>query len=185
MDAIQVLLERNSMAQLSGKVTEAQLEILLKAALRAADHGWLHPTRFITVQGNARAQLGKIFLESTDDWQNLSVEKQNKLEQAPLRAPLLIIVVNQAQDHPKIPRLEQLLSSAAGAQNILNAAAALGLGAIWRTGDVAHNPQVAKGLGLAQNEQIVGFVYVGEAAAAAKALPELDLGDFVQSFNTN
>ncbi len=180
MDAIQTLLERNSRAQLAGEVSKTQLELLLKAALRAADHGWLHPTRFITVQGKAREQLGKIFLENSEDWQNLSLEKQNKLLHAPLRAPLLIVVINQLQEHPKIPKLEQLLSSAASAQNILNAAAALGLGAIWRTGDVAHNPNVAKALGLAQNEQIVGFVYVGEAQGEAKPLPELNLSDFVQ-----
>lgn len=179
MDALTVLTQRNSIALLGGQVSEEQEHWLLKAALRAADHGWLHPTRFMLIKGQAREALGELFLHSAQDWQQLSEEKQQKLLNAPLRAPLVIVVIHRAQEHPKIPPHEQLLSSAASAQNILNAAAALGLGAIWRTGEMADNVQLHQALGLEKSDKIVGFIYVGEPKTEPKPLLDLAPKDFV------
>lgn len=181
MNAIETLLTRNSTAQLQEPApTIDQISTMVQVALRAADHGWLFPTRFIAIEGDNRAKLGQIFLESTENWQQLPEEKQHKLRNAPLRAPLIIAVVNKTQQHAKIPAQEQLLSSAASAQNLINAAWALGLGAIWRTGDVASNPQVAAKLGLATNEQIIGFIYLGQHNGNPKNLPQHNTNDFLQ-----
>lgn len=181
MNAIDALLTRNSMAQLEGPApTIEQIGTMVQAALRAADHGWLNPTRFIVIQGENRKKLGQIFLESAQNWQQLPEEKQQKLLNAPLRAPLIIAVVHQQKQHHKIPAQEQLLSSAASTQNLINAAWALGLGAIWRTGDNAFNPQIAAKLGLTAHEQIVGFVYIGQRGSAPKKLPQHNIEDFVQ-----
>lgn len=180
MNAIEALTQRVSVAQLTGPdVPSEQVAIMLQAALRAADHGWLRPSRFLTIQGEHRDCLGKIFLESTENWQDLPVENQHKLRHSPMRAPLIIVAICNIQDHPKVPALEQLLSTGAAVQNIVNAAFALGLGAIWRTGAIAHNRKVADALGLTASEQIVGFVYVGHNKVAPKAPPVLDLADFV------
>ncbi len=62
---------------------------------------------------------------------------------------------------------------------MLIAAHALGLGAIWRTGEMAYNPLVQKGLGLAENEKIVGFVYLGENEGRQKSLPDISVDDYV------
>lgn len=180
MNAIEALTQRNSIASLTGPdVTIEQLNTLIQAGLRAADHGWLKPSRFITVTGDQRQQLGQVFLKCTESWQEMSEDQQHRLLNSPLRAPLIIISVSRIIDHPKIPRIEQLLSTAASTQNIINAAWALGLGAIWRTGAVAQNPQVAAALGLAEDEQIVGFVYVGHCNQVPKKLPELKPEDYV------
>lgn len=180
MNAIEALTQRVSVAQLTGPdIPSDQIGIMLQAALRAADHGWLRPSRFLTIQGEHRDCLGKIFLESTDNWQDLPLESQQKLRNSPMRAPLIIVAICNIQDHPKVPALEQLLSTGAAVQNIVNAAFALGLGAIWRTGAIAHNRKVADELGLKASEQIVGFVYVGHSNTVAKTPPVLDLADFV------
>lgn len=180
MNAIEALTQRNSIASLTGPdITIEQLNTLIQAGLRAADHGWLKPSRFITVAGDQRQQLGQVFLENTESWQEMPEDQQHRLLNSPLRAPLIIISVSCIKDHPKIPRIEQLLSTAAATQNIINAAWALGLGAIWRTGNVAHNPQVAAALGLEENEQIVGFVYIGHRNQDPKKLPDLQTEDFV------
>lgn len=183
MNAIETLLTRNSMAQLEDpEPTIEQIGTMVQVALRAADHGWLYPTRFISIKGENRQKLGRVFLESTKDWQQLSEDKQQRLLNAPLRAPLIMVVVHQQQQHPKIPAQEQLLSSAASAQNLINAAWALGLGAIWRTGDPAFTPQVAAALGLKAHEQIVGFVYIGQPKDEPKKLPELNLENFLHEW---
>lgn len=184
MDAIQALTRRVSVAQLTGPdITASEEHILFQAALRAPDHAWLRPSRYLTVRGEAREDLGRVFLESADDWQSLSEDKKHKLLNMPMRAPLLIVAICAVQEHPKVPRDEQLLSTGAGVQNILTAAWALGLGAIWRTGDVAHNQAVASALGLAAHEVIVGFVYVGRYNGEPRLPPEMDTAAFVQDWN--
>ena len=61
---------------------------------------------------------------------------------------MIIILVNTFKEHPKVPAIEQKLSTAAAAQNIMLALNAMGYGAIWRTGKLAFNPFVAKDLAL-------------------------------------
>lgn len=182
--AIGALLNRVSCANLGGDApTEEQLETILQAALRAADHGRLKPTRFISIKGEARNKLGQVFLHSQSNWQQLSPEKQQKLLNAPLRAPLLLVVVNTKQPHPKISQQNQLLASGAAAQNIINAAWALGLGAMWRSGELATNPQVAAALGLGNYESIVGFIYLGERQTEPKPAPKINSSKFLQEWN--
>ena len=44
---------------------------------------------------------------------------------------------------------------------MINAAFALDLGVMWRTGSPAYQSIVTRGLGLEENEKIVGFLYLG------------------------
>lgn len=183
MDAIQALTGRVSVAQLTGPdITPDEEEILFRAALRAPDHAGLRPSRYLTVRGQAREELGRIFLESAPDSASLSPDKKEKLLNMPMRAPLIVVAICSVVDHPKVPRDEQLLSTGAGVQNLLNAAWALGLGAIWRTGDVSVNPDVARSLGLSANELIVGFIYVGRLAGEARTAPQLEVSAFVRQW---
>jgi nitroreductase len=78
--------------------------------------------------------------------------------------------------HPKIPPLEQIASAAAAAQNMLLAAHALGFAAKWATGKQAHDAGVKAGLGLAAEDEIIGFLYLGSYAVdhPAPARPGLE-----------
>jgi len=83
-----------------------------------------------------------------------------------MRAPLIVAV--GAQITPgKIPEVEQVAAVAAAIQNMQLAAAALGLGAVWKTGAPAYDPTIKAWLGLAPQDHIVGFVYIGRAATTA------------------
>jgi nitroreductase len=50
---------------------------------------------------------------------------------------------------------------AAAIENLLLAAHASGLGAMWRTGAMVDEPEVREALGLAPEDAIVAFVYLG------------------------
>ena len=67
---------------------------------------------------------------------------------------------------------EQVLAVGAAVQNIMVAAHALGIGAMWRTGDLANDETVKARLGFADKDQVVGFVYLGTPAGALKNLPD-------------
>ena len=183
MEALEALQTRNASSRLSGTVSESAINDIIEAGLRAPDHALLRPWKIIVVEGEGRERLGALFAQaSLTGNPGQSPEQLEKLKSKPMRAPVIFIVAASVQEHPKVPEVEQVLSAGCVAQNMLVAAHAMGLGAIWRTGGMAYDPLVAKGLGLADNQKIVGFIYVGEVEGKRKNLPTLDQGDYVVRF---
>jgi nitroreductase len=183
-DILQFLQQRNSASRLTEPApSAAQLQDIFRAALRAPDHGRLHPWRFITIAGERRKAFGELLehslLTRTPDADEAA---RTKARTAPLRAPLLVVVVVNVSEHPKVPAVEQRLSGACAAQAILLAAEACGFASMWRTGAAAYDRALLTGLGLAASEEIIGFLYIGSRDGAAKALPSLDTTDFVSAW---
>ena len=163
MDALVALQNRASSPRLGepGPTTNV-LENIKKSGLRAADHGRLRPWRFLVIEKDGRKKLGELFVAAEKKKkENLSETKCDLVAKKAMRAPTIIVVIACVKDHPKIPQIEQIISAGAAAQNMLTAAYAQGLGAIWRTGDLAYDAVCSAGLGLAVNERIVGFLYLG------------------------
>lgn len=173
MEAIDALLNRTSMPLLEAPgPTEAQLNTMFQAALRAPDHGALRPFRFLVIEGEARNRLGELFLEAAlTDTPDMPDEKRAKTLNMPLRAPAMVITIAATREGHKVPVLEQQITVGCATQNMLHAAFAQGLGAMWRTGTMAYHPQVLKGLGLAENEEIIGFLYLGTPVKERKVAP--------------
>ena len=148
--------------------TDQQWEILLRAGARAPDHGRLRPWRFLIVRGEARELLGDVMAEalraSKPDTPSEALDRERR---KPLRAPALLVVAVVPVPHSGVPEIEQILAGGAAAQNILLAAHALGLGAIWRTGAPAYDDHVARALGLPAQARVVAFIYLGALRAPA------------------
>ncbi|WP_022961911.1 nitroreductase family protein [Halopseudomonas pelagia] len=187
MDALQALHSRVSVPRLIGPApTPDQQQALFKAALRAPDHAWLRPWRFLVVQGAALGALGRIFRRAAlADAPDIAEEALVRFEQLPLRAPMIIVAISCHRVHEKVPRIEQDLSCAAAVSNMLVAAHAMGLGAVWRTGSLAYHEVVRQGLGLTEDEQLIAFLYLGQPAGSVKTLPELATQDFFQNWPGN
>ena len=92
---------------------------------------------------------------------------------------MIVVLVNTFTEHPKVPAIEQKLSTAAAAQNIMLCLNAQGYGAIWRTGKLAFNETISKNLGLNPNQEILGFLYIGTNSGKNKKIPDLDIDNFV------
>ena len=185
MEALDALLNRVSLGRLQEPAPDAaQREVLFRAALRAPDHGYLRPWRFLTIEGEGRERLGELFVSAVLAKDSQAPEAATtKARNMPMRAPLMVVVIAKLQAGHKVPEVEQLLSAGCAAHGILLAAHAQGLGAIWRTGDMAYDRTVAKGLGLAENERVVGFLYLGSVEGDRRAVPELAPADFVQTWS--
>ncbi|KHL70625.1 MULTISPECIES: nitroreductase family protein [Pseudomonas] len=182
MEALDALLTRVSVPRLHDPAPDAaQRQLLFRAALRAPDHGQLRPWRFLTIEGAARERLGELFAQAVSA-SGAKPEMLAKARAMPLRAPLLVVVIASPKTHFKVPESEQLLSAGCAAHGIVIAAHALGLGAIWRSGDLSHDPLVKAGLGVGAKEQIVGFIYLGRAEGERRTPQELDPGDFVTAW---
>jgi nitroreductase len=181
MDALTTITTRASPLKLGEPgPTQDQLHALIEAAIRAPDHGKLKPWRFLVIEGAARQRLGDLWVDALrkrePEAPAVMLERERE---KPLRAPLIIVVIAQViRDHPKIPAIEQIVSAGTAAQNLQLAAHAMGYGCLWRTGAVAYDRVVKAGLGVPDEDEIIGFMYVGSIAAAGPLRP-LAVEDYV------
>ncbi|GMG86975.1 nitroreductase family protein [Biformimicrobium ophioploci] len=183
MDAIWALHNRVSVGQLKEPAPNAeQRQRIFRAALRAADHANLRPWRFLVVEGDARAALGEVFVQACNAQGDMSDFQVDRTRGLPQRAPLIVVAVTCTSEHPKVPLIEQRMSTAGAVQALLTAAFAEGVGAYWRTGDLAFNRDVHDGLGLAANEEIAGFIYMGTPKNPPREAPQLAVEDYFSSW---
>ena len=184
MDALDALHFRSSVPKLSEPLPSPQmLENIYKAAFSAADHAVLKPWRFLVIKGEARDRLGELFVQAgLEKAGTLEPAARERLRSKPLRAPLVLVCISSYTAHPKVPEIEQDLSAGAATQNMLLAAFAQGLGAMWRTGSMAYDPVVKAGLGLSAQEKIIGFLYIGTIDGGTKQLCETKIDQFFQEW---
>ena len=157
---------------------DAQLRLILTAASRVPDHKKLAPWRFVVFSGAARAAFGEILAEACKAEEAVApspVRLETERTRL-LRAPLVVGVVSRVVESPGAPRWEQELSCGAAVMNLCIAANALGFGTCWLTEWYSYSPRVASGLGLAGNERMAGFVYIGTATErqSDRDRPDLD-----------
>lgn len=146
--------------------SDEQLQQILEIAARVPDHKKLVPWRFIVFAGEARSRAGEVFARAC------AAEESDAPSEARIafekdrfnRAPVVIAVVSAVRPVPAVPEWEQILSAGASAYNLCLAANALGFATSWITEWVAYSPMVREALGLADNERVAGFVYIGSAS---------------------
>ena len=187
MDAIDALMNRNSVpARLLQEPAPKghELEEILDTGMRAPDHAALRPWRFLIIRGKARDKLGDVMADAMARCDTtVSEERLENQRRKPLRSPLIIaIYAKVTENHPKAPEIEQIITTGAAAQNIINAAHAKGYGGIMLTGPLAHNSDVKGALGLAEKDQIICFLYLGTPAEKPRAKPRPRAIDYINEW---
>ena len=145
--------------------TPGQLTTILTAAARVPDHKKLVPWRFIVFEGQARAAFGRVLgnacaAEAPEPPSTARIEIERTRF---LRAPTVVAVISCVTANAAAPEWEQVLSCGAACLNLCLAANAMGFGTCWITEWYAYSPGVRSALGLAANEKVAGFIYVGTA----------------------
>ncbi|MFY2508099.1 NAD(P)H nitroreductase [Vibrio pectenicida] len=180
MDALDLLLNRRSIAKLSQPAPEGQvLENIIRAGLRAPDHAGLTPWRFVISQGEGLSKLSDI-LVSAAQAERSEESVVEKLRNAPFRAPMVITVIAKVTLHEKVPALEQYLSAGCAVQAMQMAAVAQGFQGFWRSGKWMFDQSVRSAFGLEGDDQIIGFLYLGTPGCTPMKVPERDLKKFVE-----
>ncbi len=187
MQAIEAMLGRRTVPQVKMAEPgpgEAELKLMLEAGCAAPDHGRVRPWRFLLVRGEARQRLGELFaaaaLAANPAAPAADLDKQRT---GPLRAPLIVVVAAKIDRRPgRPPEVEQIAATAAAAQNILLAAHAMGYAGKWSTGKNAYMPAIKAGLGLAPEDHLIGFLYIGSVGAPQEPSPRPDLADIVSEW---
>lgn len=164
---LQALRSRRSIPKVKAeRPPRALVEQVIEAAAWAPNHYKTEPWRFVVLAGDARRRLGDVMAESlraripnpdSEEGQRLLEKERDK----PLRAPVVIAVGVEPSDDPRAVEIEEIAAVAAGVENMLLAARAMGLGAMWRTGEAARDPAVKRFLGFPEEAHILSFVYLG------------------------
>jgi nitroreductase len=151
--------------------TRAHLEQIMRAGTRAPDHGRLRPWRFVVLEGAGRDRLGDAMAEmQRAKFPQFTAEQLDGERRKVQRAPT-ILAVGAKITAGKIPEIEQVSAASAAAENMFLAAHALGYGVMWKTGAAAYDANVKALLGLAPQDHIVAFLYLGTLATPGSAPP--------------
>jgi nitroreductase len=140
---------------------------VLEAGTWAPSHHQTEPWKFFVLEGNSRDRLGEVLAEiykQNLQAASLTEEELRKMElqkKKPLRAPVIITVAAIPSDKPQVLHKEEIAAACCAAQNMLLAAHALGLGAIWRTGEATYHPLMKQFFGLKELDEVLGFIYLG------------------------
>lgn len=188
MDAIETMMSRNSVPPklLSEPAPDDDvLREILATAVRAPDHGAIQPWRFHIVRGEARARLAEIFVEALLNREPDAPEAAIEKERSRTRfAPVVIVACAEIDpDVANVPPVEQIVSTGAAIQNVMNAAHAKGFGSFLSTGKNARDPVVKQAFNLTDKDEIVGFIYLGTPKPGLSGKPRPDAMEFCSEWN--
>lgn len=135
---------------------------MLQSAVRVPDHGKRVPFRFIRFEGDARHAFGeRLAARAIERDPAASAAAIEKDRQRFSYAPVIVAVIAQLGEDEKIPASERFSTASSVCFALLQAAHALGFGAIWLTGWLAYDASVRSWLGLGEHEQVAGFIHIG------------------------
>ncbi len=152
-----------------------QLTPILTAAARTPDHGKLEPWRFVVIEAGAMARLADL-AEACGNAQGKTPEEITKGRSQFDMGILAVAVISTQVQSEKVPAIEQSYSAGAVCLALLNAALASGWGANWLSGWVSHDREFCeRGLGLAGNEHIAGFIHIATEGTRPPERPRPDM----------
>ena len=143
---------------------------VVEAATWAPNHRLTEPWRFVVLAGEARHAFGAAMAAAqaagrpapADEAAKAAARDADaKTAAKALRAPVVIAIAVEPVVGPKVVEIEEVTAGAAAIQNMLLAAHALGLAAIWRTGAPSYDPAIKAFFGLTPGAHLLGFVYLG------------------------
>ncbi|MFH1183790.1 MAG: nitroreductase [Chloroflexota bacterium] len=163
MNVIEAIYARQSIGRVKpDPVPRAEIEKMLGAAVQAPNHYKVRPWRFVVLTGSGRERLGEAMAEAIRrKFPQVDGEGLDKERAKPLRAPLVVAVGVDRPAEARVVEIENICAAAAACENLLLAATGMGLAGYWRTGDAARDPEVKEFLGLAPDQELLAFLYLG------------------------
>jgi nitroreductase len=174
MELVTAIRVRRSTAPVTDRApSDAELAGYLQLAAHSPDHLCLRAWRLITLRGEARVRLGDALVAGFGD--TPGTPRAAKTAGKALRAPLVISIVAMPVDHPKVPRWEQTAAIGALVATLQLVLFEAGYTAMWRTGPAVELAPVRELLGLAEHEQLLGWLHVGGRDLDPSPSPEPDV----------
>lgn len=167
--------------------TEAEIELILQAALTAPDHGNLRSWRAILIPPSRREELAELFkLAKLEECPNATGDDLDRAGQKALNGPLLItFLLNPVADHAEVTVEEQYIALGAALQNMLLAAHVLGYGAMTTSGRKMRSRALREAFVRVPGEQLVAFVTIGMRARNSRTRPTVSGKPYVSQWEAH
>lgn len=162
--------------------SSAEIDALIHLAARVPDHGKLGPWRFVVFEGDGALRAGDKLAQVIAGDPGVDEGRLAHTRTLIARGPACVMVVSTAAPHPKIPEWEQQLSAGAVAFSLLVSAHAMGYAGCWLTEWPTYDARARAALGLAEDERIAGFVYLGTAREPASERIRADAATRISRF---
>jgi nitroreductase len=133
---------------------------LCNLAAWAPNHKKTWPWRFALLSGNGRARLGQAFVADMIDVDFGDEGKRAKTLTKYLRTPNILVVGTTSHEEP-MRHAENRDAVAAGVQNLLLGATAMGLATFWSTPPLPNSPRVLQLCGLEADVTLTAVIYLG------------------------
>lgn len=172
-----IIRERRSVkpSSMNGKkIDPSIIQYLLGLADWAPTHGRTEPWRFIVFSNeglkNFAQEHADLYKKYTAEESFTNAKYQNIIQNGE-KASHIIAVYMKRQPTQKIPLIEEIAATAAAIEHLLLGAQEQGIAALWSTGGMTYHDSMKQLLGMEENDQMMGLIYLGytdEAAPTAK-----------------
>jgi|GEM_PF-138337 len=158
---LDLLIGRRSAAALTTPAPrDDQLATILRAAASVPDHNKLRPYRFVVIRGEARQRFGAALSAAAaaagaDD---ITIAKARR---KPFFGPLLVAIIASPVTHNSVPVWEQVATASLTGYAMVLAAAAVGVGAVWKSGRHLDEAPVTRLLDMGPDERLLGWINLG------------------------
>ena len=146
------------------KIDNTVIKQLLELADWAPTHARTEPWRFIVYEGDAKTSFcldhAALYKANTDPEKFTAAKYQKIIENGEPVSHIILVFMKRAPAKP-IPALEEIAAVSSAIQNILLGAEALSISTLWSTGGMAHHPSLKNYLGLAEEDLVMGLLFLG------------------------
>ena len=172
------LLSRRSAASLvEPGPSPAQLAQILRSTATAPDHGQMRPFRLVVIEGEGRKAFGRALAAAAGERRpGLSPEKAAGIAAKAMRSPTSIVLIASPREG-KAETWEQHATAACAGYAVVLAAAAVGVGAVWKSVPFTRGKALSALFGMTDTEDMFGWIHLGTAAneASSGERPGLDV----------
>lgn len=170
MSTLEIIKNRRSIDpdDFNGEMVSNQIiERMLEAANWAPTHGYTEPWRFIVFEGEKTKVFGELhgdLYKKLTPVEQFLQKKYEKIRYRSINCSHVIVCVNKRGEKSNIPELEEIAATSCAIQNMLLVATAHEVATFWSTGGMCYHPAMREALGFAEQDQVLGFIYVGKYA---------------------
>ena len=163
--------------------SKQDIMIMMECAVSAPDHGGLTPWRFAIIDPENFSDFENLVIKAKKhDNPNVTEAELATVIKKLRRAPTLVAVWVEKQNSKKIPMFEQISATAMASLQFMQAANALGYGAVFLSGWMIFNPLIKQSFGITDDDQFLGFMYLGTEQEPARSKNRPNPKDFLRIF---
>lgn len=138
-----------------------QIENMIKAALRAPDHGKMKPYHFVVIEKSGMSKLRECLAAAAVEF-NMDEKNAAKADKLSSQAPMVIgIVAKIDHESPKVPAWEQIVTAGCATYAMQLAANAQGFETVWISKKWVEGSLLRETFGCRAGDKVIGLLLVG------------------------